>query len=88
LAYFSYGSGAEGEFFSGTISDAFDVQASRRWFTDFFRSRQRLTMTQYERLFSQQLPDHDVLLDLSHDDARFVLTGIKHDQRQYLDRGE
>ena len=88
IGLFSYGSGAEGEFFSGTISDAFDVQASRRWFTDFFRSRQRLTMTQYEWLFSQQLPDHDVLLDLSHDDARFVLTGIKHDQRQYLDRGE
>lgn len=86
IGLFSYGSGAEGEFFSGTISEQFDVQASRKEFTNFFKSRQRLNMPEYERLFSQQLPAHDVLLDLSHDDARFVLTGIKHDQRQYLDR--
>lgn len=88
VGLFSYGSGAEGEFYSGTISDSFEIQASINWFTDFFRSRQRLTMAQYERLFSQQLPDHDVLLDLSHDDARFILKGIEHDQRQYVDRGE
>ncbi|MFC6253526.1 hydroxymethylglutaryl-CoA synthase [Secundilactobacillus hailunensis] len=87
IGLFSYGSGAEGEFFSGTIGDQFDTQASRQWFTDFFGSRQQLTMAQYERVFSQKLPDHDVLLDLSHDDARFVLSGIKHDQRQYVDRG-
>ncbi|WP_203648838.1 hydroxymethylglutaryl-CoA synthase [Secundilactobacillus yichangensis] len=86
IGLFSYGSGAEGEFFSGTISEQFDVQVSRDEFANFFKNRQRLNMPEYERLFSQQLPAHDVLLDLSHDDARFVLTGIKHDQRQYLDR--
>ncbi|MCH5461196.1 hydroxymethylglutaryl-CoA synthase [Lactobacillus sp. LC28-10] len=86
LGLFSYGSGAEGEFFSGTVSDEFDATESQKWFSTYFKSRQRLDMTQYERLFTQQLPNHDVLLDLSDDDARFVLTGIQHDQRQYLDR--
>lgn len=86
IGLFSYGSGAEGEFFSGTVSEQFDVQQSRQWFSKFFSNRQQLTMTQYEQLFSQQLPHHDVLLDVTHDDARFVLAGIKHDQRQYLDR--
>ncbi|GAX04621.1 hydroxymethylglutaryl-CoA synthase [Secundilactobacillus pentosiphilus] len=88
IGLFSYGSGAEGEFFSGTISEQFDAQQSRQRFSEFFSSRQQLTMAQYERLFSQQLPDHDVLLDVTHDDARFVLAGIKHDQRQYLDRNK
>lgn len=86
IGLFSYGSGAEGEFYSGTISDHFDAQSSRQEFTAFFESRQQLDVAQYERLFSQQLPNHDVLLDVSHDEARFVLSGIKHDQRQYLDR--
>lgn len=86
LGLFSYGSGAEGEFFSGTVSDQFNVAKSQQWFTNFFKNRQRLDMSQYERLFTQQLPNHDVLLDIRDDDARFVLTGIQHDQRQYLDR--
>lgn len=86
IGLFSYGSGAEGEFFSGTISDQFKVQKSRQWFKTFFSNRKRLNVAQYERVFLQTLPQHDVYLDTSHDDARFVLTGIQHDQRQYLDR--
>lgn len=86
IGLFSYGSGAEGEFYSGTISDKFDVESSKAWFDHYFANRTQVDVATYERLFKQQLPNHDVLLDTRQDDARFVLTGIKHDQRQYVDR--
>ncbi|MTV81310.1 hydroxymethylglutaryl-CoA synthase [Secundilactobacillus folii] len=88
IGLFSYGSGAEGEFLSGTISPEFDSKSSQQWFEHFFASRKQLSVAEYEAVFNRQLPAHDVLLDTSDDDARFVLKGIQHDQRQYLDRSK
>lgn len=86
VGLFSYGSGAEGEFYSGLVSEKFEVSKSQATFAEFFKTRTRLTVSEYEQLFKMQLPSHDVLLDTRNDHARFVLTGIKHDQRQYTDR--
>lgn len=86
IGLFSYGSGAEGEFFSGVVSDHFDPSQSKQWFDHYFNHRQRLSMAEYETMFLKQLPTHDVMLDTKQDQARFVLSGISHEQRQYLDR--
>ena len=86
IGLFSYGSGAEGEFFAGQLMPDFDPQALQADFAQFFGQRRRVSVPAYERLFNQSLPDHDVLLDTKADSARFVLRGITHDQRQYQDR--
>ncbi|WP_288700115.1 hydroxymethylglutaryl-CoA synthase [uncultured Secundilactobacillus sp.] len=86
IGLFSYGSGAEGEFFAGQLMPDFDPQALQADFAQFFGQRRRVSVPTYERLFNQSLPDHDVLLDTKADSARFVLRGITHDQRQYQDR--
>ena len=45
-------------------------------------------MSEYEALFNQQLgiKAKDVDFDLSQDPSRFVLTGQRDHQRQYLSR--
>lgn len=83
IGLFSYGSGAEGEFYTGTLQPHYanylnDVQAD-------LNKRQRLSVEQYESMFNNQLglnPD-DVQFDTSHDHNHFILTGQKGHQRQY-----
>ena len=87
IGLFSYGSGAEGEFFSGTLTQSLPDVTSKARIETALTQRQRLSVAEYEQIFVETLPDHDILLDTSRDVSRFVLTGIKHDQRQYLDRG-
>lgn len=87
IGLFSYGSGAEGEFFSGTLTQALPDVASKARIETALTQRQRLSVAEYEQIFAETLPAHDILLDTSRDTSRFVLTGIKHDQRQYVDRG-
>ncbi|ANZ61846.1 hydroxymethylglutaryl-CoA synthase [Secundilactobacillus paracollinoides] len=86
IGLFSYGSGAEGEFYSGTLVQDTPQLNLRNWFDAYFKQRRECSVAAYEQQFQQQLPAHDVLLDTRADDARFVLTGIRHDQRQYVDR--
>ncbi|KRM76537.1 hydroxymethylglutaryl-CoA synthase [Secundilactobacillus collinoides] len=86
IGLFSYGSGAEGEFYSGTLVQSTPALAAKQQFDAYFKKRTKLSVAEYESCFKRQLPNHDVLLDTKADDARFVLTGIKHDQRQYVDR--
>lgn len=87
IGLFSYGSGAEGEFFSGTLVQSLPDTASKAKIETALRQRRQLSVAEYEQIFAEQLPAHDILLDTSNDSSRFVLTGIKHDQRQYVDRG-
>lgn len=87
IGLFSYGSGAEGEFFSGTLDQSLPDTVSKAKIETALRQRRQLSVAEYEQIFAEQLPAHDILLDTSHDNSRFVLTGIKHDQRQYVDRG-
>lgn len=87
IGLFSYGSGAEGEFFSGMLTQSLPDVTSKTQIETALTQRQRLSVAEYEHVFAETLPAHDILLDTSHDSSRFVLTGIKHDQRQYVDRG-
>ncbi|KRM25114.1 hydroxymethylglutaryl-CoA synthase [Limosilactobacillus panis] len=83
LGLFSYGSGAEGEFYTGIVQPHFldhtnDVQA-------MLQKRHQVSITEYEDMFNHQLgmDEQDVEFDLSNDHAPFVLAGQKNHQRIY-----
>lgn len=83
LGLFSYGSGAEGEFYTGIVQPHFldhtnDVQA-------MLQKRHQVLITEYEDMFNHQLgmDEQDVEFDLSNDHAPFVLAGQKNHQRIY-----
>jgi len=87
LGLFSYGSGAEGEFYTGELQanyqQGLDLGLPQR-----LTKRRRVSVAEYERLFNDQLAweavDQD--LDYQNDPQRFVLTGQRDEQRQYLDQ--
>ncbi|EIW13602.1 Hydroxymethylglutaryl-CoA synthase [Lactiplantibacillus pentosus KCA1] len=87
LGLFSYGSGAEGEFFTGELQPNYeaglDVGLPQR-----LARRQRVNVSEYEKLFNGQLAwrADDQTIDVANDPHRFVLIGQKDEQRQYLDR--
>lgn len=83
IGLFSYGSGAEGEFYSGIVQPDFadnlsDVQAE-------LTNRHQVTIADYEELFNAQLglKDTDVEFDWQKDFSSFVLMGQKDKKRQY-----
>ena len=83
LGLFSYGSGAEGEFYTGIVQPHFldhtnNVQA-------MLQKRHQVSITEYEDMFNHQLgmDEQDVEFDLSNDHAPFVLAGQKNHQRIY-----
>lgn len=83
IGLFSYGSGAEGEFYSGIVQPDFadnlsDVQAE-------LTNRHQVTIADYEELFNTQLglKDTDVEFDWQKDSSSFVLMGQKDKKRQY-----
>lgn len=86
LALFSYGSGAEGEFYTGIIQPGFtenmsDVAAE-------LKARRQISIADYEKMFNDQLGMNpaDIEFDASADPAKFVLVGQKGHQRQYQRR--
>ncbi|QBO35111.1 hydroxymethylglutaryl-CoA synthase [Periweissella cryptocerci] len=85
LGLFSYGSGAEGEFYSGILQPNYKAGLK----TDFgalFEKRQRVSIAEYEAIFNKSLPidGTDLELDVSDDSAHFVLGGLQAEQRQYF----
>ena len=86
LGLFSYGSGAEGEFYSGIVQPAFAENLSD--VKEDLADRHRVSIAEYEQLFNSQLgmQTADVQFDLQNDDAPFVLAGQKDHQRIYQRR--
>lgn len=83
LGMFSYGSGAEGEFYTGIVQPHFldytnDVQA-------MLQKRHQVSIAEYEDMFNHQLgmDEQDVEFDLGNDHAPFVLAGQQNHQRIY-----
>ncbi|GKT03251.1 hydroxymethylglutaryl-CoA synthase [Furfurilactobacillus entadae] len=89
LGLFSFGSGAEGEFYTGRLQPDYRQGFNKAAITELLNNRTPVDVATYEALFSDQLPTNgtDRELDISADPAQFVLTGIKNEQRQYLNRG-
>ncbi|HJA73247.1 MAG TPA: hydroxymethylglutaryl-CoA synthase [Candidatus Limosilactobacillus faecipullorum] len=83
LGLFSYGSGAEGEFYTGTLVAGFENFIAHP--DEFLDQRRQVPVAEYEQLFGQQLGmnSEDITFDVSRDSAEFVLAGQTAHKRVY-----
>ncbi|MBM6753957.1 hydroxymethylglutaryl-CoA synthase [Lactobacillus alvi] len=83
LGLFSYGSGAEGEFYTGTLVAGFENFIDHP--DKFLDQRRQVSVAEYEQLFNQQLgmKSEDITFDVSNDPAEFVLAGQTDHKRVY-----
>ena len=86
LGLFSYGSGAQGEFFAMLLRNDYRKYLMNTT-NEFLQKRTRISVEEYEKIYLKSLHyENNSELDLDMDDAKFVLTGIKENQRQYKNR--
>ncbi len=94
IAFFSYGSGAVCEIFSGTLSENFrkNLKENR---TEDFNKRKRLTVSEYEKtFFNDVIPDEEGNYEFNdiNDNSLFILERIENHKRIYrknfLDTGD
>lgn len=83
IGLFSYGSGAEGEFYTGILQPEF-----KEYVEDIIpdlEKRHQVSIAEYEKKFNSQLGmnQDDVELDWSADPAPFILKGQKDHKRIY-----
>ena len=83
LGLFSYGSGAEGEFYTGTLVAGFENFIAHP--DEFLDQRRQVPVAEYEQLFGQQLGmnSEDITFDVSRDSAEVVLAGQTAHKRVY-----
>ena len=83
IGLFSYGSGAEGEFYTGILEDGYEHYMNN--IREELKHRHQVSVAEYEKLFSSQLGmnDRDIEFDVTNDPLPFVLKGQKDHQRIY-----
>lgn len=83
IGLFSYGSGAEGEFYTGILEDGYEHYMNN--IQEELERRHQVSVAEYEKLFSSQLGmnDQDIEFDVTNDPLPFVLKGQKDHQRIY-----
>ncbi|MGV3201373.1 hydroxymethylglutaryl-CoA synthase [Limosilactobacillus reuteri] len=83
IGLFSYGSGAEGEFYTGILEDGYEHYMNN--IQEELKHRHQVSVAEYEKLFSSQLGmnDRDIEFDVTNDPLPFVLKGQKDHQRIY-----
>lgn len=83
LGLFSYGSGAEGEFYTGILQPGYRQALNN--VADDLANRQEVTIDEYEKMFNDQLgmDKQDREFNLANDHQPFVLAGQKNNQRIY-----
>lgn len=85
IGLYSYGSGAQGEFYSGLLRPGFEKQIKHQAFQSVLDARQRLTVKEYEKVYNSRIKDEKTrMLDIESDPAKYVFAGVKDYQRQYL----
>lgn len=88
IGLFSYGSGAQGEFYSGRITEGFKKAALASQMDRVLADRIKLSVSEYEKMYADGLPltGGDVTFNPANDSSRFVLLGRKADQLVYKDQ--
>lgn len=83
IGLFSYGSGAEGEFYTGILENGYEHYMNN--IQEELKHRHQVSVAEYEKLFSSQLGmnDRDIEFDVTNDPLPFVLKGQKDHQRIY-----
>lgn len=86
IGLFSYGSGAVGEFFSGTAKAGYKEHLLTEEHNELLSSRKELSIEEYEELFEQKLPidGSPIVLNIERDPAEVCLAGVKDEIRQYI----
>ena len=86
LGLYSYGSGAQGEFYSGLLRPGFDQNIEHEAFQKVLDARKQLSVAEYEDVYNSRIKISDKTrkLDISTDPAKFVFAGVEDYQRQYV----
>lgn len=86
IGLFSYGSGAQGEFFTGILQADFKEMIRHADVEKLIMARKQVSVPEYERLFRAQIGynSKNVFLDLSQDHEKYVLQGQQDQKRIYL----
>lgn len=85
VGLFSYGSGAVGEFFSGIMSDGYANHLAKEKIEDLFANRKQISVTDYEAMFSETLPQDgsELVISKSGDHSAVRLTAVRDHKRYY-----
>ncbi|AEJ24013.1 3-hydroxy-3-methylglutaryl CoA synthase [Weissella koreensis KACC 15510] len=84
IGLFSYGSGAEGEFYSGIIQENYQEALVTDQMENILSNRTKLSILEYETMFNSALMGaDDRQLDGTKDPAKYILTGLREERRQY-----
>ena len=84
IGLFSYGSGAEGEFYAAKVVEGYQKYLNEDD-VSFLETRQKVSVEQYEIIYSSTMkPSSDDFVTNYHDDpAKFTLKGQKNHKRIY-----
>lgn len=86
IGFFSYGSGAVAEIFSGTLVDGYEAYLNSTQHKDLLDSRIKLTIPEYEEMFSVRPPVVDGVHPIkrhTYDTGHFYLSSIDEHRRYY-----
>lgn len=85
IGLFSYGSGAVAEFFSGILANGFRESLAIDAYEKMFQERRRVTVAEYEEIFSQELPEDgsEFVVQTNDDAATFTLAKVHEHKRYY-----
>lgn len=84
IGFYSYGSGAQAEFFSGLLQPKFKEQIARNDFKQILTGRRKISVADYESLYQQQvIQTTEHKLRTTEDLAKYVFAGTHESQRTY-----
>ncbi|WP_028273492.1 hydroxymethylglutaryl-CoA synthase [Atopococcus tabaci] len=88
IGLFSYGSGAVGEFFSGTLKAGYQQYMLGEKHQEMLDNRKELSIEEYEDIFEQSLPTDGsaIELEVEKDPAPVVLAGVRDEIREYINK--
>lgn len=85
VGLFSYGSGAMGEFYSGNVVAGYEKQLDKASDEALINNRQKLSVAEYEQVFTKSLEDPEDGVELTSDEktGTWYFAGTENDIRQY-----
>jgi len=82
MLFFSYGSGAVGEIYSGEIQPDFEKVIDKDAILAMLDNRQKMSISDYEEMYGVEYQD-GTIVDPAGVDAKFYLSEIKENERLY-----
>ena len=85
VGLFSYGSGEMAEFYSANVVEGYEKQLDKVGDKALLDNRSKLSVAEYEEIFSSGLedPENNVELISDEETGRYYVDGVSNDIRQY-----